>query len=568
MSTNVTLNGVTYAIPAEGDSGWGTVLSNYFIAISTSVLQKTGGTFTLTAEADFGATYGLKSAYLKSQASNPSGVGVVRLGNTEAVSWRNAANSANLSLAVDASNNLQFNGSNVLYAGGGLIVNADVSASAAIAVSKLEALTASKAVITNGSGIMMASLASSLELSYLSGVSSAIQTQIDTKAPAASPTFSGTITTPLTASRALVTGASSQLAASATTATELGYVSGVTSSIQTQLDAKVAKATLTTKGDIYVATGAGVVVRKAAGSDGTVLSADSGQSDGLNWIAPLTNPMTTGGDIIYGGASGVATRLANGSALQMLASAGGTSPPVWTPQGILAVRTLTAGSTLADSDDVVLCDVVTTGSFNLALHDPATARKKLYRIILTSATGANKLSLTAYNLKGALRKLCTQYESVTIYPDGSGWQVIEHYTDSNQITWNATTSWTGNVTNTGWYYRQAGFMYGFQKVVCSNAPTPSANLTITTPFTMDTNQINDTTGGLQKLGDVQVLDAGTQYYASICSYNTSTTILCNTFNASATFVSSVGSVSLTTPITFGASDEVLIQFKAPIVDWW
>lgn len=42
----------------------------------------------------------------------------------------------------------------------------------------------------------------------------------------------------LTASRAIVTNGSKVLASSATTATELGYVSGVTSAIQTQLDAK------------------------------------------------------------------------------------------------------------------------------------------------------------------------------------------------------------------------------------------------------------------------------------------------------------------------------------------
>lgn len=51
-------------------------------------------------------------------------------------------------------------------------------------------------------------------------------------------TFGSTITTPLTASRALISNGSSQLAVSATTSTELGYVSGVTSAIQTQLDNK------------------------------------------------------------------------------------------------------------------------------------------------------------------------------------------------------------------------------------------------------------------------------------------------------------------------------------------
>lgn len=137
MASNVTFNGSTYSIPAEGDSGWGTGLSNYFTAISTGALQKTGGNFTLTAETNFGATYGLKSAYLKSQASNPSATGIIRLGNTEGVSWRNAGNSADLALTVSAGNLLQFNGSSVLMPGLGSIVNADVNASAAIAYSKL-----------------------------------------------------------------------------------------------------------------------------------------------------------------------------------------------------------------------------------------------------------------------------------------------------------------------------------------------------------------------------------------------------------------------------------------------
>jgi hypothetical protein len=37
-------------------------------------------------------------------------------------------------------------------------------------------------------------------------------------------------------------------------ATELGYLDGVTSAVQTQLDAKTAKSTLTTTGDIYYAS--------------------------------------------------------------------------------------------------------------------------------------------------------------------------------------------------------------------------------------------------------------------------------------------------------------------------
>lgn len=46
----------------------------------------------------------------------------------------------------------------------------------------------------------------------------------------------------LTASRALVSSASGQVTVATTTSTEIGYVNGVTSAIQTQIDAKLAKA--------------------------------------------------------------------------------------------------------------------------------------------------------------------------------------------------------------------------------------------------------------------------------------------------------------------------------------
>jgi hypothetical protein len=72
---------------------------------------------------------------------------------------------------------------------------------------------------------------SNTEIQYLDGVTSAIQTQINTKAPSASPTFTGTVTLP------------SDTSIGDVSATELGYVNGVSSAIQTQLDAKLATST-------------------------------------------------------------------------------------------------------------------------------------------------------------------------------------------------------------------------------------------------------------------------------------------------------------------------------------
>lgn len=64
-----------------------------------------------------------------------------------------------------------------------------------------------------------------------------LQSALDAKADENNPGFAGTIGTTITASRLLVTDASSNLAASATTSTEAGYLSGVTSAIQTQINA-------------------------------------------------------------------------------------------------------------------------------------------------------------------------------------------------------------------------------------------------------------------------------------------------------------------------------------------
>ena len=63
--------------------------------------------------------------------------------------------------------------------GSGVIVNADVNSSAAIEFSKMENLTASRALYSNSSGDVTVSDVTSTELGYLDGTASNIQTQID-----------------------------------------------------------------------------------------------------------------------------------------------------------------------------------------------------------------------------------------------------------------------------------------------------------------------------------------------------------------------------------------------------
>jgi hypothetical protein len=59
-------------------------------------------------------------------------------------------------------------------------------------------------------------------------------------------------------------------------ATELGYLDGVTSPVQTQVDAKIAKTLTTTTGDIIYASGANTPARLGIGSADQVLTVSSG----------------------------------------------------------------------------------------------------------------------------------------------------------------------------------------------------------------------------------------------------------------------------------------------------
>jgi len=97
----------------------------------------------------------------------------------------------------------------------------------AFADMRMAALTATNATLTSAT----IGSVTNTEIGYLSGVSGAIQTQLSTKAPLNAPTFTGSVVLPSSTSIGDVDS------------TEIGYLNGVSSNIQTQLDAKLASAT-------------------------------------------------------------------------------------------------------------------------------------------------------------------------------------------------------------------------------------------------------------------------------------------------------------------------------------
>lgn len=110
------------------------------------------------------------------------------------------------------------------------------------------------------------------ELNYVAGVTSALQTQLNAKAPTASPTLTGAVVLPATTTIGTVTG------------TELGYLSGVTSALQTQLNAKAALAS-------PALTGTPTAPTAVAGTNTTQIATTAFVATNY---APLASPALTG----------------------------------------------------------------------------------------------------------------------------------------------------------------------------------------------------------------------------------------------------------------------------------
>ena len=158
---------------------------------------------------------------------------------------------------------------------------------------------------------------SDVEIGYLDGVTSSIQTQMDAKAPLASPTFTGTVTLPSgtvtstmildgTIANADINAAAAidwtKIAPSSTvSATELGYLDGVTSAIQTQLDAKAPLSAPTFTGTVTSTND--VVVNGNLTVNGTTFSASSTSitiEDNLVQLAHLNAANTVDLGIVVG----------------------------------------------------------------------------------------------------------------------------------------------------------------------------------------------------------------------------------------------------------------------------
>lgn len=196
-----------------------------------------------------------------------------------------------------------------------------------------------------------------------------------------------------------------------------GSISGTLSSqtdLQTALDAKQARSTLTTKGDLYVATASATVARQGVGADNTFLKADSSQTNGVIW-----------------------------------ASAAGAA---------LAVTSKTTTYTATTSDDVILAST-SGGAWTLTLYAASGNSGK----ILTIKKTTNDFTVLTIDGNSSetidgqtTTTLNTQYESIRIICDGTNWHILDRKIDSSWISYTPSFTGFGTVTNIAFKYRRVG----------------------------------------------------------------------------------------------------------------
>ena len=158
-------------------------------------------------------------------------------------------------------------------------------------------LETNRALISNASGKVAASPVSNTELGYVKGVTSAIQTQLNAKQDNVTGGASSIVANNLTANRALVSNASGKVAVSSVSNTELGYVKGVTSAIQTQLN------NIDTKIDNSINSLSNATLKKEVRNLGTNYTMTASDFDGFGFFKvstfiPASSPqLSKGADI-------------------------------------------------------------------------------------------------------------------------------------------------------------------------------------------------------------------------------------------------------------------------------
>lgn len=555
-------------------------------AVTSGMLQKAGGTFTLTAEVDFGATYGLKSAYLKSRTSNVSSAGTVRLANTDSIGWRNNANGADLLLSPNTGANgiLQYNGVDLATISASQtltnktinassntisnIANANIASNAAIAFSKLVASDSEKIPYFDLDGFLTPSGVTIAELDVLS--SGTLLTTSNTQTGITNKSFSDSTFTIEDNSDSTKKVAFQVSGVSTSTTRTLTIPNASTTIVGTD-----ATQTLSNKSFSDAITLPEISTPSTPASGGYKIYAKTdGKIYGLNdagtesELAIATLGLTTKGDILVRDGTG-STRLAvGGNGTILKASSGASTGLAWLGQyGVVQSKTTTYTALI--TDDVILAST-SGGAWTLTLPAASTLAGKVF-VIKKTTSDYNELTLSpaSGNIDGgSSTKIHTIGETLHITSDGTEWVIVERKIPTVLSTYTPTVvgSSSGTFTNTtaaGKVWRIGSRMLGEVQVDFSGAPgTGTVYFAIPIPSgpTIATGSVNayQSTLGLQGTG--KLYDDSGSSFTDLTVWVASTT----TFSLAA---GSTTPVSPSSPITIASGDSILFKFDVPITGW-
>lgn len=376
MSTSVSWNGSSFTVPATGEEDWGgaTKVDGLLISLGQNALSKAGGTFTLTADADFGATAGLKALYYKSRTSNVATTGIVRLAVSDVLSFRNNANDGNLSVGVNADDQLIFN-SKIVMALTSLTRGDVLYASSANTVAGLAVGAANRVLTSDGtdpswgqvSNAMLAGIATARIKGRVSGGSGNVEDLTGTQATTLLDAFVGDSGS----------GGTKGLVPAPTTGDATKVLKGDGTWATADVDVT------TTKGDL-IGRKTASLDRIAVGQNGRALTANSSNDFGVSYIWP-----------------------------------GGTS------------SAKSADYTVTDTDGIAVI-LMTRGASNRTITFPTAADntdREITVVVVDSNTGNVILDGEgAETVNGAATyTMCLQYEMSRWKCNGTAWFLIARY---------------------------------------------------------------------------------------------------------------------------------------------
>lgn len=615
MATVVSCNGSSFTVPGVGEEDWGgsSKVDGLLIELANSSLQKSGGTFALTAEVDFGGTAGIKALTYKSRGTNVSSTGVIRLASAEIIGWRNNANNADLELTTDASDNLTFNGNilssssgvipadaggtgfdsyttgDMLYASGasalsklaigtanyvltssgsapqwGLLVNANIDAAAAIARSKVASGTADHVLINSGAG----ALSSEATLAKVRG---------GTAQDNSSVTFPASGTIPTTTSTSVFTNKD--------------YDGGTASNSSRITVPKETLANLTAltrkEGTIVYATDTDKLYR----DDGTSLTEiGSGSGGSINYILNPDAESGTTGWAGYTNAAAATPADGTGSASGNYAISQNTTSPmrgagnfrITKAAGDQQGKGVSYDFTIARSDQAKVLNI--SFEYNANDADFVAGDSSDIKIFIYDVTNAVLIPVSPNSIQGS--GLTTYHKFTGTFQTSSNstsYRLIFHQATTNAGAWTfdfdnvvvgpqiqlygapisdwtsytPVGNWTTNATYTGYWRRVGSAMEIFGYVSLGGAPGGTALFTFGIPsgYSIDLTALNSSR---QAVGEYHAEDSGTASHGGSLQVNGSNNnvIGCNTAN-----------VTATSPFTFGSSDFVTVHFTVPITGW-